>query len=188
MYPSGQWEGFWFQEAFGKQKMTAFTLRFANGEIGGEGRDLVGRFTFSGAYDIANGDIVMMKQYAFRHAESTLGPGRGQRQIHLSRERVREVVEHEGGLVREDPLLLRPEPEGCKVLVLTGREVDDAVDATPNADNPPVLFRVLDEELRRVTRERRLLCREVPILSDRELEEAVPARSGLDVGNHEHRT
>lgn len=67
MYPSGLWEGFWFQEAFGKQQMTAFTLRFANGEISGEGRDLVGRFTFSGAYDIANGDIVMMKQYIGKH-------------------------------------------------------------------------------------------------------------------------
>ncbi len=67
MYPSGQWDGFWFQEAFGKQKMTAFALRFSNGKITGEGGDVVGRFTFAGTYDIEKGDIAMVKQYIGKH-------------------------------------------------------------------------------------------------------------------------
>ncbi|HEY3787955.1 MAG TPA: hypothetical protein VGL71_03830 [Urbifossiella sp.] len=67
MYPSGQWEGFWFQEAYGQQRMNAFTLRFHKGEIAGEGRDVVGRFTFTGSYDARNGEVVMIKQYLGKH-------------------------------------------------------------------------------------------------------------------------
>ncbi len=67
MYPSGQWEGFWFQEAHGKQRMTAFTLWFTNGEITGDGSDVIGGFTFTGGYDIDNGELVMMKQYVGKH-------------------------------------------------------------------------------------------------------------------------
>ena len=67
--------------------------------------------------------------------------------------------------------------------MLARREVNDAVDATQDADDSAIL-QVLDEELRRVSRERRLLRREVPILSDRKLEEAVPVGSRLDVTRH----
>ena len=67
MYPSGEWEGFWVQERFGCQPMTAFTLTFTHGEISGGGKDIVGRFTFTGTYDIRNGELVMMKQYIGKH-------------------------------------------------------------------------------------------------------------------------
>jgi hypothetical protein len=67
VYPSGTWEGFWYQEAFGRQPMTAFTLRFGKGLITGEGRDLVGRFTYAGEYDEATGEVRMVKQYVGRH-------------------------------------------------------------------------------------------------------------------------
>ena len=67
MYPSGQWDGFWFQESHGKQSMKAFVLRFSRGQIAGEGRDVIGRFTFSGANDVDNGEVVLMKQYVGKH-------------------------------------------------------------------------------------------------------------------------
>jgi len=67
VYPSGQWEGFWVQEQFGCQPMTAFTLAFLSGEITGGGKDIIGRFTFTGSYDIRSGEIVMMKQYIGKH-------------------------------------------------------------------------------------------------------------------------
>lgn len=67
MYPSGRWEGFWVQEVYGRQPMSAFSLHFVNGEITGGGRDVIGRFTFTGAYDIRTGDVVMMKQYVGKH-------------------------------------------------------------------------------------------------------------------------
>ena len=54
MYPSGRWDGFWVQEHFGRQAMTPFSLRFADGIITGEGRDVIGRFTFAGEYNTAD--------------------------------------------------------------------------------------------------------------------------------------
>jgi len=67
MYPSGSWDGFWVQEHYGKQRMTAFQLRFADGEIEGEGRDVIGRFDFTGSYDMQTGEMVMMKRYIGKH-------------------------------------------------------------------------------------------------------------------------
>lgn len=63
MYPSGRWDGFWVQEHLGRQAMTPFTLAFAAGRVTGEGRDVVGRFTFSGTYDETSGAVRLVKQY-----------------------------------------------------------------------------------------------------------------------------
>src|SRR5262245_14883555 len=67
MYPSGRWEGFWVQQHWGRQPMTPFTLRFADGEVTGDGKDVVGRFTFSGTYDQATGAVRMVKHYIGKH-------------------------------------------------------------------------------------------------------------------------
>ena len=67
MYPSGQWEGFWQQQGMGRQSMTAFLLRFEAGEVSGEGRDVVGPFQFTGAYDTRTGTVALMKQYLGKH-------------------------------------------------------------------------------------------------------------------------
>lgn len=67
MYPSGAWEGEWFQGAFGRQRMEAFRLQFAGGRVTGSGRDVVGRFHFAGEYDEATGRITLVKQYVGRH-------------------------------------------------------------------------------------------------------------------------
>jgi hypothetical protein len=66
MYPSGPWRGYWEQATFGRQPMSDLTLRFADGVVEGEGRDLVGRFTFRGSYD-ERGNVTLIKQYAGRH-------------------------------------------------------------------------------------------------------------------------
>lgn len=67
MYASGQWDGFWVQERYGRQPMTAFTLHFRDGEVTGGGHDVIGPFTFTGAYDVRTGEVVMLKQYVGRH-------------------------------------------------------------------------------------------------------------------------
>jgi hypothetical protein len=46
--------------------MHGLMLRFAEGVVEGEGRDMIGRFTFSGAYD-SEGRVSMIKQYVGRH-------------------------------------------------------------------------------------------------------------------------
>ena len=66
MYPSGVWRGYWDQEAWGRQLMGPLVLRFRDGRIEGEGRDVIGHFTFEGQYD-DRGAIHMVKQYLGRH-------------------------------------------------------------------------------------------------------------------------
>jgi hypothetical protein len=66
MYPSGAWKGFWDQVAYGRQEMRGLMLRFTGGAVEGEGRDIVGRFTFRGRYD-DQGHVTMVKQYVGRH-------------------------------------------------------------------------------------------------------------------------
>lgn len=66
MYPSGTWRGYWDQQAFGRQPMGPLVLRFRDGRIEGEGRDIIGPFTFAGEYD-ETGAVRMVKQYLGRH-------------------------------------------------------------------------------------------------------------------------
>lgn len=67
MFPSGKWAGFWEQAIFGRQPMTEFELRFGpDGTVTGEGRDVIGRFTFSGRCTV-DGMVRMVKQYVGKH-------------------------------------------------------------------------------------------------------------------------
>jgi hypothetical protein len=66
MYPSGKWRGWWEQAGWGRQPMEEFVLHFANGAIEGRGRDVVGAFLFTGAYD-GQGSVRMVKQYIGKH-------------------------------------------------------------------------------------------------------------------------
>ncbi len=66
MYPSGVWRGYWEQQGWGRQLMGPLALRFRDGRIEGEGRDVIGRFTFAGEYG-DHGAIRMVKQYLGRH-------------------------------------------------------------------------------------------------------------------------
>ena len=81
MYPSGRWEGFWVQEGWGRQPMTPFTLRFADGTVTGDGKDVIGRFTFAGAYDATTGALRMVKQYLGRHRVLYVGRPDGEGSI-----------------------------------------------------------------------------------------------------------
>ena len=67
MFPSGTWRGFWVQKEHGRQEMEAFELHFRNGAITGQGVDMVGRFTFSGDYEVNTGKLTMTKQYLGKH-------------------------------------------------------------------------------------------------------------------------
>lgn len=81
MYPSGRWEGFWVQEGYGRQPMREFDLRFSQGEISGNGTDVVGPFTISGAYDVQTGRVLLVKQYIDKHAVQYIGDPDGEGSI-----------------------------------------------------------------------------------------------------------
>jgi hypothetical protein len=81
MYPSGAWRGYWEQGAFGRQEMHGLVLRFAGGAVEGEGRDVIGRFTFRGRYD-DRGTVALVKQYVGRHEVHYHGTYDGEGTIH----------------------------------------------------------------------------------------------------------
>lgn len=81
MYPSGRWEGHWSQEGWGRQPMRAFSLAFADGKVTGEGRDVVGRFIFSGTYAPATGAVRLVKQYVGKHQVLYVGKPDGEGSI-----------------------------------------------------------------------------------------------------------
>lgn len=99
MYPSGRWDGFWVQDGWGRQAMTPFTLQFAAGRVTGEGRDMVGRFTFNGEYDEATGEVRMIKQYLGRHRVLYVGQPDGEGSI---------IGQWSIGELQTGPFLLRP--------------------------------------------------------------------------------
>ena len=66
MFYSGIWNGYWEQAGFGRQVMANVTLRFADGQISGSGRDILGRFQFEGTYD-RDGIVKMVKHYLGKH-------------------------------------------------------------------------------------------------------------------------
>jgi hypothetical protein len=74
MYPSGTWRGYWDQEMFGRQPMGPLVLQFRGGRIKGEGRDIVGPFTFKGEYD-EHGAVSMVKQYHGRRRQQVFYQG-----------------------------------------------------------------------------------------------------------------
>ena len=79
MYPSGRWEGFWVQQSYGRQPMREFELRFTpDGNVTGSGKDIVGRFTFSGVYDKQTGRVLLVKQYHGKHAVRYAGDPDGE--------------------------------------------------------------------------------------------------------------
>jgi hypothetical protein len=65
-FPSGPWVGFWIQPGWGKERMS-LSLEFVDGRVTGAGRDIVGRFDFTGTYDLKTGHVRMTKQYERAH-------------------------------------------------------------------------------------------------------------------------
>ena len=62
-----RWTGYWEQEGMGRQPMEDMALRFDNGKIHGQGRDIIGRFTFAGRME-PDGRVLLSKQYVGQHS------------------------------------------------------------------------------------------------------------------------
>jgi hypothetical protein len=66
MVSEGRWRGYWEQVTWGRQPMEELTLRFSDGVIVGEGRDIIGHFLFRGTIN-AGGKVHLIKKYLGRH-------------------------------------------------------------------------------------------------------------------------
>lgn len=67
MYPSGDWEGFWEDAAYGRQPMSAFRLNFDGSAVTGHGIDVIGGFTITGDFEPGTGRVRFVKQYLGKH-------------------------------------------------------------------------------------------------------------------------
>lgn len=71
MKSTGNWEGWWEQDVYGRQRMNPLVLTFTDGKIQGSGKDIVGPFTMTGV--LRDGQVVIHKQYVDRHATKYVG-------------------------------------------------------------------------------------------------------------------
>ncbi len=65
-------EGWWDQDAYGRQWMEPLQLSFDQGRIEGSGADIIGAFTFSGRM-ADDGRVAMQKQYVGQHSVDYYG-------------------------------------------------------------------------------------------------------------------
>jgi hypothetical protein len=75
-FPSGSWVGHWVQRGWGKQR-TSVALKFCDGRITGEGSDILGKFVFTGHYDLKTGRCEWTKQYVGAHTVRYEGVSEG---------------------------------------------------------------------------------------------------------------
>ena len=90
---------------------------------------------------------------------------------------VRQVVEEKRRLVAEHAKLLRPEPKGNEILVVTRREMGQAQDA-PADPFEPAGAHVILKQRQRVARLGGLLGRDVARLGGGRLVQPIPRRDG----------
>lgn len=64
-FPSGKWVGFFLDRRLPGRHRMELTLSFSGGRLTGEGR---GSFTFTGSYDVADGQCKWVKRYVKAHA------------------------------------------------------------------------------------------------------------------------
>ena len=67
-----QCDGWWEEAGYGRQPMLQLQLRISDGQITGNGTDIVGPFTFAGTIN-DGGVVAMIKQYIGQHQVDYLG-------------------------------------------------------------------------------------------------------------------
>src|SRR5687768_5334915 len=86
------------------------------------------------------------------------------RDVNAQRQDVGQIQQREGGLVRENPGLLRPEPDDRQIFMVSWRKLGQSVDPALRASDATAV-QVVIQELRRHARLLRLPCREVALLT-----------------------
>jgi hypothetical protein len=66
-FPSGRWIGFFLDKRLPGKHQMELLLTFRQGEMTGDGRDIVGKFLVRGRYGVADGTCYWHKRYLDRH-------------------------------------------------------------------------------------------------------------------------
>jgi hypothetical protein len=77
-FPSGAWTGYFWQRMLPGRNPMKIDLAFRDGQLEAQGSDIVGPFTFSGAYDRTDGACTWTKQYLGKHQVTYTGVTQGQ--------------------------------------------------------------------------------------------------------------
>lgn len=72
-FPSGAWTGFFLQHWLPGRHTTDMHLTCSGGELRGQGKDWVGRYTIEGHYQLATGKCEWTKRYLGRHSVAYRG-------------------------------------------------------------------------------------------------------------------
>jgi len=64
-------EGWWEQEGFGRQPMYELTISLLDGNLHGQGRDIVGPFTLNG--QVVQDQVAILKRYLGQHSVEYYG-------------------------------------------------------------------------------------------------------------------
>jgi len=76
-FPSGPWKGFFLDKRLSERRWMELDLVFKQGRVVGRGRDFVGKFVFSGAYDLKAGKCRFKKGYIGLHSVNYDGYNEG---------------------------------------------------------------------------------------------------------------
>ena len=76
-FPSGPWKGFFLDKRLSERRWMELDLVFKRGRVVGNGRDFVGKFVFSGAYDLKQGKCRFKKSYIGQHSVNYDGYNEG---------------------------------------------------------------------------------------------------------------
>jgi hypothetical protein len=76
-FPSGPWKGFFLDKRLSERRWMELDLVFKQGRVVGNGRDFVGKFVFSGAYDLKLGKCRFKKGYIGQHSVNYDGYNEG---------------------------------------------------------------------------------------------------------------
>jgi hypothetical protein len=80
------------------------------------------------------------------HLEAPALPCPRKREVYWGRQRIRKPMERQRGLVRDDAMLIGPEPGSDEIFVVTRRKVDQSINASPrpiDSASPDVFVQVL---------------------------------------------
>jgi hypothetical protein len=66
-FPSGPWTGYFLQDIHPGRNQMDLHLTFRQGQMSGDGRDLIGPFIIAGRYQISDGQCWWHKRYLGKH-------------------------------------------------------------------------------------------------------------------------
>lgn len=141
-----------------------------------------------GRYDtkpcpISAWNVRVVEDDVVEHLKPSPVPRKWEGEVNPCGEDIGQFMQCQRSVVRDNSRLFRPEPCDDEFVVLTPREVSDAIDASVNTNDATSLLQMMGEKGRRKASCACLLGREQPLLGGGNLLEAMPVWAILSAGH-----